>query len=48
MDSIWRIFKALLGEMEKASEAVQQDTASHLAVTVVSVRNCRAHAPACL
>ncbi len=39
-----RIFGALLGDIERESEAVKQDSATHLAATVVSVRNCRAHA----
>ncbi len=36
-----RIFGALLGDIEKESETVKQDAASHLAATVVSVSNNR-------
>ncbi len=44
MDSVRRIFGALLGDIERESEAVKQDPAAHLAATVVSVRKRRAHA----
>jgi hypothetical protein len=39
MDSVRRIFGALLGDIEKESEAVKQDPSSHLAATLVSVRS---------
>ncbi len=44
MDSVRRIFGALLGDIEKESDAVKQDVAAHLAATIVSVRNRPAHA----
>ena len=48
MDSVRRIFGALLGDIERESEAVKQDSASHLAATIVSVSNSRAQKRFCL